>query len=229
MSSDKQNVEEHQFGDCHYGDCVLAKNDEYEEKYYHRNKDYGHYSRKSYEHKKHKYSDDDYEIYGKRYECKKYVRDLNIEPEDGLLHNKIRRRLYKALKYGIIKYDLDGLLKNTLDQNTYNTLIEACNKIINKFNKICHNHTGRLLISLPDGTVVFDSSRGNNTYNNFKNNKINVNHNTRRSIMASQLYKNGTAYERKYSTTTQQKEIYVSIRLGKFRNSQGTATLSTSS
>jgi hypothetical protein len=78
----------------------------------------------------------------------------------------------------------------------------------------------RILVSLPGGAVIFDSSKGEkNTYPNFVSKSINENHNTRVAIISSQLDKCGVGYEDKFSTTTSGNEKYVAVCLGqRFRN-----------
>jgi hypothetical protein len=92
---------------------------------------------------------------------------------------------------------------------------------------------GRILVTLPDGTVCFDSSRdGNtdttklNTFTNADKKTINENHNTRCSIMSAQCLQAGIAFERKYSTSTKRLEDYVSLRVGVQGVSEGTVRYS---
>lgn len=86
---------------------------------------------------------------------------------------------------------------------------------------------GRVVITLPDGTVVVDTAKGAaNTFANFDAKKINENHNTRISILDAQLYDCGVGLETKTSTTTDVKEVYLAKRLGNYLNSAGTVRLS---
>lgn len=71
----------------------------------------------------------------------------------------------------------------------------------------------RVLVTIPDGTVIFDSAKDNNTHANAKNKAINENHNTRVAIMKA-LVGNGEAMEQKYSSTVNRKEIYLVRRIG---------------
>ncbi len=71
----------------------------------------------------------------------------------------------------------------------------------------------RVLVTIPDGTVIFDSAKDNNTHANAKNKAINENHNTRVAIMKA-LVGNGEAMEQKYSSTVNRKEIYLARRIG---------------
>jgi hypothetical protein len=62
---------------------------------------------------------------------------------------------------------------------------------------------GRVVITLPDGTVVVDTSKGAaNTYQNFQDKVINENHNTRVAILDAQIYDCGVGLETKTSTST---------------------------
>lgn len=77
---------------------------------------------------------------------------------------------------------------------------------------------GRILITAPDGTVAFDSSKdtspSKNTFENFKNKTINENHNTRIAILDAQMFECGIGVETKYSTTDGTNESYVAARIG---------------
>ncbi|MBL8498249.1 hypothetical protein ABF87_07000 [Nitrosomonas sp. JL21] len=86
---------------------------------------------------------------------------------------------------------------------------------------------GRVVVTLPDGTVVVDTSKGAaNTYQNFQDKVINENHNTRVAILDAQLYDCGVGLETKTSTSTGSEEVYVAKRLGAYLNSAGTVRLS---
>ncbi|MCE7913591.1 MAG: hypothetical protein DYH15_02690 [Nitrosomonas sp. PRO4] len=86
---------------------------------------------------------------------------------------------------------------------------------------------GRVVITLPDGTVVVDTSKGSaNTYANFQAKTINENHNTRVAILDAQIYDCGLGLETKTSTSTGDVEVYLAKRLGAYLNSAGTVRLS---
>lgn len=73
----------------------------------------------------------------------------------------------------------------------------------------------RVLITLSDGVVAYDSSKGaNNTYANYRSNTINENHNSRVAIMTALLGNSGNGYETKYSTSTGVLQAYNAIRIG---------------
>jgi len=72
----------------------------------------------------------------------------------------------------------------------------------------------RVLVSLPDGHVAYDSHK-TNSWANFSNNSINSeNHNSRISIMSALLGNAGSAYELKHSTSDSYKEAYNATRIG---------------
>lgn len=77
-------------------------------------------------------------------------------------------------------------------------------------------HSGlRILITLADGTVLMDTSKGsNNTFSNFDNKAINENHNTRSAMLQALLSKSGEGFEEKLSSSTNQTETYQAVRTG---------------
>ena len=104
---------------------------------------------------------------------------------------------------------------------TYNSLLNEANTVA----ALIAN--GRVLITLPDGTVVVDTSKGaNNTYANFQAKTINENHNSRIAILDAQLWACGVGLETKTSTSTGDVEVYLAKRLGAYLNSAGTVRLS---
>jgi len=98
----------------------------------------------------------------------------------------------------------------------------------------------RILIALPDGRVIFDSSRADdlltepalvpaandNSFQNALNGTIGENHNTRISILNAQLLESGLGYEQRFSTTTLRRETYIAKRLGAQFDNFGTFRLS---
>ena len=94
--------------------------------------------------------------------------------------------------------------------------------------------TGRVVITLPDGTVMIDTNRDDNTasptsnsYQHFLDKTINENHNSRVAILATQEYPCGVAVESKLSTSTGMTEAYVALRVGTHLDSDGTIRVST--
>jgi hypothetical protein len=126
---------------------------------------------------------------------------------------------------------LKTLLAAVVDQATYQNLLGLARSIAGS------TPTGRVLITLPDGTVVVDTSKPDdpadstpneqaNSFQHFKDKTVNENHNTRISILDAQLWPCGFGVERKFSTTDNAFEIYLAKRLGPYLNNEGTARLS---
>jgi len=118
-----------------------------------------------------------------------------------------------------------------LNADNYNALLQ----VVRTFLTVALGY--RLVLALPDGTVIIDSARPDdiagatasvvaNSFVNFTNGTINANHNTRVAVLNAQLQCQGYGYEKKYSTTTLQHEVYVAARLGIQFNNEGTLRLS---
>lgn len=125
---------------------------------------------------------------------------------------------------------LAAQLKQVVDQPTYATLLATSRTIASS---ITH---GRLVLALPDGTVVLDTSlpsdpgnhlKSGNSYQHLQTKTVNENHNSRVAIFSAQQWPCGIGIESKFSTTTGQTETYLALRLGAHLNSIGTARLST--
>ncbi len=116
-----------------------------------------------------------------------------------------------------LKTKLDGVKS----QATYATLLAEANADAVLVPK------GRIVVTLPDGTVVVDTSKKTlNTYANFLAKKINENHNTRVSIFDAQAFECGVGVETKRSSTDGVVESYVAKRLGNYLASSGTVRIS---
>lgn len=159
-------------------------------------------------------------------------------------------------------HDLTELVAALVRQNTpcaYNDLYCAAivtrDRIAAAFNDP-NVANARVLIALPDGTVVVDTSKsndpccdngqctggGNNTvcsptapcpaepqangFCHFKTKAVNENHNSRIAILSAQLAPCGLGYETKFSTSDGRAENYVAIRLGQLFNNEGTVRAS---
>jgi hypothetical protein len=136
---------------------------------------------------------------------------------------------YDLLWAGLTPH-LDSLLSllNTVsDQASYATLVGAARSVAGG---VPH---GRVVVTLPDGTVVVDTWRVDgetpanaNSYAHFLSKSINENLNSRVAMMAAQLFPCGIAVETRISTTTGNVESQFAARLGQDLNSSGTARLS---
>ena len=72
----------------------------------------------------------------------------------------------------------------------------------------------RILVALSDGTVAYDSSKSNNTYENMLSKLINENHNTRPEIMLCVLNSSGTGQSKRHSSSLHKDLLYIALRLG---------------
>jgi hypothetical protein len=115
--------------------------------------------------------------------------------------------------------------------STYNTLLNHARSIVTTINTPAPPVGGRVVITLPDGTVVVDTSRTDdldcvpstpgtcdpsgqrNGYNHYLAKNVNENHNSRIAIHDSQEWPCGFGLETKFSTSTGQNEHYLAIRL----------------
>lgn len=136
---------------------------------------------------------------------------------------KVAAAPYKALDTALkphlvaFKTKLDGVK----DQASYAILLAEANATAASIAK------GRIIVTLPDGTVVVDTSKaGINTYANYKAKKVNENHNSRIAILDSQLFECGVGVETKRSTTDNTIETYVARRLGNYLDNSGTVRIS---
>ncbi|MCU1273172.1 MAG: hypothetical protein JWO48_603 [Bryobacterales bacterium] len=129
-------------------------------------------------------------------------------------------------KVGILKTQLGQVV----DQATYATLLATSHALANSI------ANGRLVITVPDGTVVVDTGKpddpattlpAGNSYQHFQAKTVNENHNSRVAIFSAQQWPCGFGLESKLSTSTGVTEHYVAVRLGNHLDSIGTARLST--
>jgi hypothetical protein len=110
-----------------------------------------------------------------------------------------------------------SLISNFLSNPTSETMWNNMNTLINTFlNTYSQLLPGlRVLVTLSDGTVAYDSSKGSlNTFANYQAGTIGENHNSRVCIMIALLNNSGVANEEKFSTTTGNHENYTAVRMG---------------
>lgn len=110
-----------------------------------------------------------------------------------------------------------NLFIGTNSEVDYNLAVEALNASV----VLCNDYskelkvTSRILATLPDGTVWYDSSKGDkNTYANYKSKTINENHASRYSIRQAMDSYEGVGWESKYSTSDNSYEDYYAVRAG---------------
>jgi len=141
-----------------------------------------------------------------------------------LVVTKIATQPYKGLQDVVTPKvaQLKTSLSAVKDVATYNALLTQSTAIASSIGT-----SGRVLLTLQDGTVVVDTSKGaTNTYANYTAKKINENHNSRVAILDAQLFECGLGLETKISTTDHAREDYVAVRLGDYLNSTGTVRVS---
>jgi hypothetical protein len=93
--------------------------------------------------------------------------------------------------------------------NTMNSRITAWMS-----SNLSYNPSLRVLVCMPDGTVAFDSSSGNNSFANFGSKSINENHNSRLAILMALLSNSGVGLEQKNSTSINTFSSYIAQRVG---------------
>jgi plastocyanin len=93
--------------------------------------------------------------------------------------------------------------------------------------------TGRLVISLADGTVVLDTSRDDhtaapesNSFQHFVDKTIGENQHSRVAVLAAQQYPCGFGLETGFSSAASATEAVLALRAGSHLDSLGTLTLS---
>jgi hypothetical protein len=142
------------------------------------------------------------------YASMKYTDNNNLIqtiPLVGFLTNPNASNIPQNMLYNIYN-GLKTNLENFINDVSNNTVTNYNLGIVPKF---------RIMICLPDGTVFFDSSKGNlNTYDNFIDKKINENHASRKYVQQSVHSKDGIGYETKWSSSTRAIDTYYSVRFG---------------
>ena len=72
----------------------------------------------------------------------------------------------------------------------------------------------RVLVTDASGTVAFDSSKTNNTWEAYQSKSINDNHNTRPEILQALLSFSGVGSSNRYSTSVREVDLYLATRFG---------------
>ena len=123
---------------------------------------------------------------------------------------------------------LTSQLAAMVDAPTYDELLTTANALA------ASTPSGRLVITLADGTVVLDTARDDhatdptsNSYQHFVDKTINENHNSRVAILAAQEYPCGFGLEGTLRPSAGRHEAYLALRAGPHLASYGTLTLST--
>lgn len=157
-------------------------------------------------------------------ECKTV--GLNLTPPECVLQEEKYKELYDALYVNVDTLKFDEQFDDLLLENTEDAYNELLANLVDAFGLQLGSQSPRILLTESDGTVVIDTSKTNNSLDNWKQKLINENHNTRVAVLASQLYEGGVGYETKYSTSVGLKQHYVAVRLGKYLDNPGSLRLS---
>jgi hypothetical protein len=107
-----------------------------------------------------------------------------------------------------------SIVYNFLQNDTENNwnIMDANSKMWLKNNTF--NVDGlRVVNTLSDGTVCYDSFSKTNSYENYKSKSINENHNTRVAILQALLSNSGVGYDNRNSTTTGKFAHYIAQRI----------------
>jgi hypothetical protein len=127
--------------------------------------------------------------------------------------------LEKFLKkeYTTDKTNYDVILDFLIEpkQDIYIKTINILYELVDESDIIIKKDSFRVVCTIPDGTVWFDSSKGSkNTWENFQAKSINENHNTRAPFMSVLLKNDRTSFETKYSSSTKVNEYRLTYRFG---------------
>jgi hypothetical protein len=157
-----------------------------------------------------------------RYKCGKKVY-LNLSPPACVLADPVQSKLYKKTYKNIVEYKLENKINALIEltpgspeqEVAYNQLL---NLLVEIFNAPLGSVSPRVLVTEPDGKVIYDTSRGveGNTVQNFNAGLVNENHNTRPAIMAAQLFECGVGHEIRFSNSVDANQSYVAVRAGKY-------------
>ena len=100
-------------------------------------------------------------------------------------------------------------------ETEYDYIINIFNELVIESDKINKKESYRVVCTIPDGTVYYDSAKGSkNTWANFQSKSINENHNTRAPFMDVLLNNDRTSFETKYSSSTKVNEYRLTYRFG---------------
>ncbi len=159
------------------------------------------------------------------------IKAINEAPEvHGIIkHDPSYHALHEILE--LAAPQLQTLLDAVVNEATYETLYNYVNTL-----KLQAGVTGRIVITLPDGTVVVDTSKPTdftdinanyaNSYTHFQDKNVNENHNSRLAILNANFWPYPWGLEIKFSTSDDNTQQYVATRLGEYLNSSGVARIS---
>lgn len=148
---------------------------------------------------------------------------LNVSVPRCVRYNRVQWKLYKKIYNNILDYELEVKINDLIQlpvgspeqELAYNNLLTLLVKV---FGVTLGTESPRVLVTEPDGKVIYDTAKGAdvNTVQNFNAGLINENHNTRPSIMAAQLFEAGVGHEIRFSNSVDANQSYVAVRAGRF-------------
>lgn len=159
------------------------------------------------------------------------AKTLNVKSMDApVATQNVWKNIQQVLNNHATNNNFSQIINGLLASDTYLANKTTLDAIKTQFNTDITNKgitvgTSRIIVTLADGTVYYDSKTPpSNTYANAtaKPNLINENHNSRVAIMTAQTFQSGIGFESKYSTSTGKREIYVAKRIGVHGASDGT-------
>lgn len=115
-------------------------------------------------------------------------------------------------KQRLVSSLISEFLNNPTNETAWDNMNTGIIKFLTNYSPLLYGL--RVLITLADGEVAYDSASDNNTFANYQSGALGDNHNTRVCIMVALLGNSGVGYEEKYSSTTGKHENYSAIRMG---------------
>lgn len=164
--------------------------------------------------------------------CYNGYQRLNLQPPYCLTNDSSYNNIYEDLVSNILVYNLDTsfatLIQAQGQLGVDNLYANFLAELLTRFNITLGEVSPRLVVTEPDGKVVYDTSNStSNTYANWQLNEVNpINHNTSMCVMTAQMFPCGVGYESKYSSESSGFQQYVAVRVGPFTNNYGTFRLS---
>ncbi len=151
-----------------------------------------------------------------------------------LAGSRVYETIYQTLAPFIPQLEAQLLQAQETNGANYATLLALCRQIVALL------PTGRIVLTDPDGLVIVDTGKPDGGGPNMNNwtaaqdganpatfmSAINVNHNSRVSIINAQQWPCGVGVETKFSNSVHVNQNYVSIRLGAYLDSVGTVRMS---
>ena len=129
--------------------------------------------------------------------------------------------LHKKFKEDVEKFDHSKIMTDLLKEDTYHKSIVHFEKRKKELDDLTEGN-GRIIACIADGTVAYDSEKGEkNKWEIFQKKDINENHLSRPSIISCVIHEHGSGYVHRYSTSTKSYELNLAHRIGGHHNPHG--------